>query len=126
MAVAKRQTHTRMRIENHDSDTIFRGKHVQRLLSGRCNTCNVRLHATADIQQQQDVNWHVLASEVANRHNMPIDSQNEIARLQASYCMPALIKHLCINSRQRNVTFESDSSIFRIDGWDEDQSEHEQ
>jgi hypothetical protein len=51
----------------------------------------MRLHATAHIQQQKDVDGHVFAREIVDRHNASVNPQDEIALLKAGHRAPALI-----------------------------------
>jgi hypothetical protein len=98
MAAPKRQTNTGGRVEDHDGNAIVVGQHIQSLVSGRRDPANVRLHTTADIQQEQDVDWHGLAGKISDGQNMPIHSQNKIVRLEPGYDAPISIDHLGIDA----------------------------
>jgi hypothetical protein len=81
MLIPERQPHARGRIEHHNRHTILVRKYVEGLLCSGRNPLNMGLHAPAHIQQEKNVDGHVLARNVANRQDTPVQSQYEIIDL---------------------------------------------
>jgi hypothetical protein len=65
-------------IEDHDGHPILGGQNPQCLSGCIGDALHVRLHAPADIKQQQYVDRHVLAGEIANRLDFSVHSQDEV------------------------------------------------
>jgi RNA polymerase sigma factor (TIGR02999 family) len=87
----------------------------------------MRLHAAAYVDQKQDVDWHVFASEVADWHSLAVELEHKITRFEAGYGFPVAIGDLSVYPCHRDVAFKrwlivcSDQSTHEKDGWEEPQ-----
>src|SRR5689334_8118394 len=71
------------------------------------------LHATADIQQQQDINRHALALKVSDLLLLSVYSQDEILDAETTDWMIFNIHHLCIYTPQGDITPKGYFGIIR-------------
>jgi hypothetical protein len=97
-AVGKGQAFPSAGIENHDRDAVLFGEDVEGLLGGIGNALDMRTHATADVQEQKDINGHVFAVEVLDRLDLAVYAQNKIAGLQTSDSAPIAVDNLSIDA----------------------------
>ena len=75
---------------------------------------DVWLHATADIQQQDDVNRHLLALEIPDLLRLSIHTQDEILDSETANRMASTIHYLGIDTSQRDIATKSNR---RVIGW---------
>ena len=75
---------------------------------------DVWLHATADIQQQDDVNRHLLALEIPDLLRLSIHSQDEILDSETANGMVSTIHYLGIDTSQRDIATKGNG---RVIGW---------
>jgi hypothetical protein len=72
---------------------------------------DVWLHTTADIQQQDDVNGHLLALEIPNLLRLSIHSQDEILDSQTADGMVFTIYYLGIDTSQGDITMKGNGRV---------------
>ena len=77
-AGAKRHAQAREAIENDHSDAVMVPERAQSLMRSGSHAPDMWLHATADIQQQDNINRYVLALEIPDLLRLSIHSQDEI------------------------------------------------
>jgi hypothetical protein len=75
-------------------------------------------HATADIQQQDDVNRHLLALEIPDLLRLSIHSQDEILDPETANGMVSTIHYLGIDTPQRDIATKSNGRISGLWGCD--------
>jgi hypothetical protein len=71
-------------------------------------------HATADIQQQDNVNRNVLALEIPDLLLLSIHSQDEILNFETANRMVSAIHYLGIDTSQRDIAAKGNG---RVIGW---------
>jgi len=106
VTAAKGQANASGGVEYHDGDAILIRKHVQSFSSSRSNPLDMRLHAAAYIDEQQNIDGHIFAGEVTNGNNFAIDAQHEITAFEASDGPAVPINHLSVDPRHGDVAFE--------------------
>ncbi len=79
---------------------------------------DVRLHAMADIQQQDDVNLHLLALEIPDLLLLSIHSQDEILVFETANGTACHVHYVRIDTSQRDVAAKSDRRIAGLWGSD--------
>jgi len=100
--------HTRHRVEHHDADTIAFRKLAQRIVCGVSQPLHVRAHATADVQQQHDIDGHVLTGEITNLNPLALLPQFKVLNAETSDGSAVAIEYLNIDADQGHVAAEYD------------------
>jgi hypothetical protein len=106
VAIPEWQTNASVRTEHHDCYSIFRVQHVQSLLRRRRDPLHMRLHAATHVEQQKNVDGHVLAGEMADRGDLTVYSEDKIAGFEVCDRTAIAIEHLGIYARERNIALE--------------------
>jgi hypothetical protein len=113
MATGEREANPGVCIEDHNRDAIFICQHVKRLLRSGCDPFNVRLHAAADIEQQQNVHGHVLTREITDRYGFAAHAQDKVALLKTGDRATVAVEDLHVDARQSDIAFESNGVVVR-------------
>jgi hypothetical protein len=79
---------------------------------------DVGSHAAADIQQQDDVNRHLLALEIPDFLRLTIHSQDEILDSEAENGMVSSVHYLGIDTTQGDIAAKSNGRIIGLRGSD--------
>src|SRR5437763_7674294 len=72
---------------------------------------DVRVHAMADIQQQQDVDRHVLALEIPDLLRLSIHSKDKILGAETAHGMVSAIHYLGIDTSQGDIAAKFERRI---------------
>ena len=89
------------------------GENSQGTLRSVRNPLDMRLHAAADVEQQEDIYGHAFAGKVSDGLGLAIHPEHEIIRLQTGY-RPALeVDNLGIDARHRHIALENCGVIRR-------------
>src|SRR5204863_8562594 len=94
--------------EYHDRETVVLTEYPQGLVSRIGDALNVRPHAGADVQKQQEIHRHVFACEVADRLGPPLLAHNKIGNTHPCNGAIVAIHHLRVHANQGHVTAEYD------------------
>ena len=88
-------------------------------MGGRRDPAHVRLHAGAHVQQEDDVDGHLLTLEVADLLLLPVLAQDEILFGQTRDGTVGAIDHLHVHALERDVTSERNGGIagLRVGRW---------
>ena len=116
---AERQTQARGAVEHHDPDAVVFAERLQRLVRRRGDALHVRPHAAADVEQQQQVDRHVLAGEIADLEHLARFAQNEVGDAQPRDRPIVAVDHLCVHPEHVDIAAEDD---FVVPGGDQGQS----
>jgi hypothetical protein len=79
---------------------------------------DVWLHTPAHVEKQENVDGHILALEIANRHLLTVFEQHKIVDLQAGDYAIRAINHLSINTDQGHIAAKNDVRVIGSSGWD--------
>jgi hypothetical protein len=72
---------------------------------------DVRLHATADVQEQDDVNRHLLVLKIPDFLRLSIHAQDEILDSEAANGMVSTIHYVGIDASQRDIATKGDGRV---------------
>jgi hypothetical protein len=81
-------------------------QHAQRVVRGGRKPLQLRAHAAAHIEQEHDVERHVLIAEMPNRLQLTILCKQKVFGLQSGDDSLPAIRHLGVDSNQRHVAAE--------------------
>ena len=117
-AGAKGYAQAREAIEYHRSDPVLVAQRAQCLMRSSRHPPDVWLHATADIQQQGDINRHLLALEIPDLLRLSIHSQDEILDTETANGMTSTIHYLGVDTSQRDIATKGNGRLISLRGRD--------
>lgn len=79
LAAAEVHTDTRSAVENHDGDAVFVTELMHRVMRSGGDALDVRAHAGAHIEQQQQIDRKILGVNALNRHGPALLAEEKIA-----------------------------------------------
>src|ERR1043166_7622379 len=82
-------------------------------MSGGGDALDVRLHAAADVEQEEDVDGHVFTLEIADLLRLAVLAENEILGAEAAGGAVVLVDHLRIDAGERDIAAELIGGAFR-------------
>jgi len=105
-------------VKYHHRDPVPFSKNLQGLVSRIRQAFDVWLHTPAHVKKQENVDGHILALEIANRHLLTVFEQHKIVDLQAGDYTIRAINHLSINTDQGHIAAKNDVRVIGSSGWD--------
>jgi hypothetical protein len=73
----------------------------------------MRLHASTDVEQQEDIYGHAFAGKVSDGLGFAIHPEHEVFRLQTGYRPAPEVDNLGIDARHRHIALENYGVICR-------------
>jgi hypothetical protein len=110
-AIAEGQADARGAIEDHDGEAVIISKDLQGLMRGRGNALDMRAHTAADVEQQDQVDRHVFAGEIADVAGLAGFLEEEILGSKSGDGAVAAIYHLGVDAGEGYVALEDNVTI---------------
>ncbi len=107
VAAAEAEFHSRTGIKDHHRNAIVRRENIQSLLRRVCDPLDVRLHASADIDEQKNIDGHVFTRKVANGDRLTVQPEDKVAFTEASDDVAVRIDNLGVHARHRYIALEN-------------------
>jgi hypothetical protein len=105
-AAAEREAQPGAPVEHHDCHPVLRPKGEQRCVGRGRDTFNVRAHASADVEQQENIHRHFLCCEVPDRLFPALFVEDKVLGSQARNRTVIAIDHLHIDADEGDIAAE--------------------
>ena len=104
--VTERQPDPRLPVEHHDGEAIVLAHGLERIMGRRRDALHVRPHASADVEQQENVDRHVFAGKIFDLAGLAFLAQNEVGYAQSANGAIRSVDHLGVYANQGDVAAE--------------------
>ncbi len=116
--VAELRADAGVAVEDHDSDAVLISEHAEGIVRGVGDALHVGAHAAADVEEEEDVERHVFAGEIADFDDFSLLFENEIFRVETGDGVVVAIEDLDVDADQGYVAVEGNGGVVGAQGGD--------